>query len=75
MVTDKLIISIYKILKKHKEYKENLTKYNLDISSNFEKNIVNKDSSGNAKNYEIVVLVDNFFEEMLKDNQKEYNQN
>ena len=50
--------SINKTLKKHKEYKENLTKYNLDISSKFEKNIVNKDSSGNAKNYEIVVLVD-----------------
>ena len=49
---------IYSILKKHKEYKENLIKYDLDILSNYQKNIVNKDSSGNPKNYEIVVIVE-----------------
>ena len=50
--------SINRSLEKHKEYKENLTKYNLDISSRFDKNIVTKDRSGNAKNYEIILTVD-----------------
>ena len=49
--------SIGSMLKKYKGYKENLIKYDLDILSKYEKNIVNKDSSGNPKNYEIIVTV------------------
>ena len=42
-------------LEKFKNFNENAKEYNLDISNNYEKVMVNKDSSGNPKNYNVVI--------------------
>ncbi len=42
-------------LKKYNNFKEDSKKYDLIISSKYEKKISNKDSSGNAKNYNIII--------------------
>ena len=42
-------------LEKFKNFNENAKEYNFDISNNYEKVMVNKDSSGNPKNYNVVI--------------------
>ena len=40
-------------LKKFKKTRDNAKKYNLIISSNYQKEIINKDDKGNPKNYDL----------------------
>ena len=42
-------------LKKYQNFKKSQKKYDIKIISDYEKNIVNKDDSGNPKNYNIIV--------------------
>jgi len=44
---------IYQNLKKYKIQNDNSKKYNLIISSNYKKEIINKDNKGNPKNYNL----------------------
>ncbi len=46
---------ISKNLKKYRSFKDNSKKIDLNINSKYRKDIVNKDSAGNAKNYKITI--------------------
>ena len=50
-------------LKKYKIYKKDGSRYDLKIISKHNKKIANKDQKGNAKNYNIEIKIDVFFEE------------
>ncbi len=50
-------------LEKFKNYKEKAKEFNLDISNSYEKVLVNKDNSGNPKNYNVIITTNvNIFE-------------
>ena len=44
-------------LKKFKKPKDNSIKYNLIVSSNYQKQIINKDDKGNPKNYNLYATI------------------
>jgi len=44
-------------LEKYKKKKDNLKEYKVKIVSNYNKNIVNKDDSGNPKNYNLEITL------------------
>tara|TARA_B100000029_G_scaffold125316_1_gene118786 strand:+ start:26 stop:487 length:462 start_codon:yes stop_codon:yes gene_type:complete len=44
-------------LKKFKKPKENSIEYNLIVSSNYQKQIINKDDKGNPKNYNLYTAI------------------
>lgn len=46
---------IVKELSKYQKFRENIKSYDINIISNYEKSVVNKDRSGNPKNYNIKV--------------------
>ncbi len=48
---------ILKNLKKFKKPKENSIEYNLIVSSNYQKQIINKDDKGNPKNYNLYAAI------------------
>ena len=59
-------------LKNYQNLKENLNKYDLLISSSYEKVIANKDSSGNPKNYNLKMEVNVTYISVNTENNKVY---
>ena len=62
-------------LRKHEVYIEGAEKYNLIISSNYTKNISNKDQNGDPKNYNLKINVKVIYKSSKEEYSKIYEKN
>ena len=62
-------------LKKYGKFKENSKKYDLNITSTYNKVVANKDENGNPKNYNLKIKVDVIFNSLNDTSSKTFEKN
>ena len=62
-------------LKKYGKFKENSKKYDLNITSTYNKVVANKDENGNPKNYNLKVKVEVIFNSLNDSSSKTFEKN
>ena len=62
-------------LKKYGKFKENSKKYDLNITSTYNKVVANKDENGNPKNYNLKIKVDVIFNSLNEKGSKTFEKN